>query len=215
MRSKIKYYESKYQKFDPVEHFTSRIQEMKQKSEYGNKAAQKWQELLTKRISKENYPVVHPIGQETFSLFAEFSSGIYEYAFHIDGATSLIKEQKIKPVVFSPRDIIKSVDIGNINTDPNRIRTNHKNPVIVIQSKYLTNNKLHAINGNHRISEAYKNDTKEIEIYLFNDMEFVPFFYDFLSEAMYFFEIDYNNTMFNKKEFLERTNDAMINNLLK
>ncbi|GAE33298.1 hypothetical protein [Halalkalibacter akibai] len=191
MESKIEVYEKKSQYFSPNKHFISRIQEMEKKSVYGAKVAQKWTEILNKSLNSETYPVNHPIGQETFSLYAEYPTGVFEYALDIDGATSLIKERCIKPVQFTPSNIIDAVDQGNINKDPNRIKPNHKNPVIVLQSRYLTDNKPYCINGNHRIFEAYRNNDTQIDVFLFKDLEFVPFFYDILSKATYFFEIDY------------------------
>ena len=85
-------------------------------------------------------------------------------------------------------EIIASVDEGNINTDTSKIKTNHKNPVMVLQSQYLTDNNLYCINGNHRIFEAYRNNEKQIEVYLFKDLEFDTFFYDVLSKAYTFWK---------------------------
>lgn len=195
MESKIEFYEKTYKNFNPYQHFISRIQEMEQKSSYGAEVAVKWLEFLKETRIHESYPVIHPIGQETFSLFAEFPTGVFEYALDIDGATALIKAKGIQPVSFSPSKIIEAVDQGNINKDPNRIKPNHKNPIMVLQSKYLTNDKPYCINGNHRIYEAYQSNDEQIEVFVFRDKEFTPFFYDALSEAIYFLEIDYNNVI--------------------
>lgn len=172
---------------------------MQNKSRYGAQVASKWAEILNKSLISKQYPVVHPIGQETFSLYVEYPTGVFEYAFDIDGATSLIKEKAIQPITISPSNIIASVDQGNINIDPSRIKPNHKNPVMVLQSQYLTDSNPYCINGNHRIFEAYQNNEELIEVYLFKDLEFVPLFYDALSKAIYFFEIDYNNVVRNEK----------------
>jgi len=206
----ICFYEKESQKFDPFNHFTIRIQEMKQHSHYGAVIAEKWDEVVSETLTENDYPVVHSIGEETFSLFAEYSTGIYEYAFHIDNATSLIKKKQIEPTTYSPQDIIKAIDIGNINTNRELIRTNHKNPVMVIQSEHLTNNKMYAINGNHRIFEAFRNEDESIEVYVFKDREFIPFFYDYLSKISYFMEIDYTNTIYNKSFFLKSEEDAFV-----
>lgn len=195
MESKIEVYEKKSQYFSPNKHFISCIQEMEKKSAYGAKVAKKWTGILNQSLISETYPVIHPIGQETFSLYAEYPTGVFEYALDIDGATSLIKERSIKPVQFTPSNIIDAVDQSNINKDPNRIKPNHKNPVMVLQSRYLTANKPYCINGNHRIFEAYRNNDTQIDVFLFKDLEFVPFFYDILSKATYFFEIDYKNVV--------------------
>ncbi len=191
MKSKIHIYETESQYFSPRKHFISRIEEMEKKSDRGAKLAKKWTEFLNQSLNSETYPVIHPIGQETFSLYAEYPIGVFEYALDIDGASSRIKEKEIKPVQFNSSDIIVAVDQGNLNKDPNRIKPNHKNPVMVLQSRYLTQNKPYCINGNHRIFEAYRNNDKQIEVYVFKDLEFVPFFYDALSKATYYLEIDY------------------------
>lgn len=203
VENKIDNYEKESQQFNPLNHFYSRIQEMENKSSYGAKVASKWNEIVNKSLRDEVYPVVHPIGQETFSLYAEFPTGVFEYALDIDGATSLIKDESIKSVIFEPSKIITSVDEGNINKDTNNIKMNHKNPVMVLQSQYLTGGKPYCINGNHRILEAYRNNKKQIEVYVFKDLEFVPFFYDALSKAIYFLEIDYNNVINNERDFLK------------
>ncbi|GAM12383.1 hypothetical protein [Mesobacillus selenatarsenatis] len=195
MESKIELYEKESQIFNPFSHITSRIQEMEKKSSYGSGVAKKWTVILNGTLIREAYPVIHPIGQETFSLYSEYPSGIFEYALDIDGATALIKDRGIKPVKFSPLKIIDSVDPGNINKDPSRIKPNHRNPVMVLQSRYLTNDKPYCINGNHRIFEAYRNNDKQIEVFVFKELEFVPFFYDVLSKALYFLEIDYINVI--------------------
>ncbi|MBN6886019.1 hypothetical protein ACUXCC_000674 [Cytobacillus horneckiae] len=213
MESKIKFYESESQKFQPSKHFISRIQEMENKSSYGAKLSLKWTEILNQTLINETYPVIHPIGQETFSLYAEFPTGVFEYALDIDGAISFIKENNFKPVKVSPSSIINSVDQGNINKDPNKIKPNHKNPVMVLQSHYLTDNKPYCINGNHRIFEAYRNNDKQIEIFVFKDLEFVPFFYDILSKAAYFFEIDYTNVVSNKRDFIKNEQGAFAYDL--
>lgn len=92
---------------------------------------------------------------------------MFEYALYIDGATSLIKENSITPVIYELSKIIASVDEGNINKDTSNIKTNHKNPVMVLQSQYLTENKPRCINGNHRIFEAYRQNKEQIEVYVF------------------------------------------------
>lgn len=181
---------------------------MKKKSSYGAELASKWTEILNQFLIDKTYPVIHPIGQETFSLYAEFPTGVFEYALDIDGATLLIKEKSIKPVKFSPSNIIDSVDQGNINKDPTRKKTNHKNPVMVLQSQYLTDNKPYCINGNHRIFEAYRNNDEYIEVFVFKDLEFVPFFYDVLSKATYFLEIDYNNVVSDKRNLIQNDKGA-------
>lgn len=193
--SKIAAYEIESGKFDPLKHFSTRIQEMENKSNDGVKVASKWRKMINKALRDEVYPVVHPIGQETFSLYAEFPTGIFEYALDIDGATAFIKEENITPDTLEPAKIISSVDEGNINRDTSNIKTNHKNPVMVLQSYYLTGDKPCCINGNHRIFEAYRNHEKQIDVYVFKELEFVPFFYDILSKAIYFFEIDYNSVI--------------------
>lgn len=193
IESKIELYEIESQHFNLNQHFISRIQEMEKKSSYGAKVAKKWTEISNQFLHSETYPVIHPTGQETFSLYAEYQTGVFEYAFDIDGATSLIKERNMKPLQFEPSNIIDAVDQGNINKDPSRIKPNHKNPVMAIQSEYLTGNKPYCINGNHRIFEAYRNNDTQIDVFLFKDLEFVPFFYDTLSKVTYFFEMDYTN----------------------
>lgn len=207
--SKIDYYEKESGNFNPLEHFSTRIQEMENKSNYGAKVASKWDEIVNQTLRDEVYPVVHPIGQETFSLYAEFPTGVFEYALDIDGATSLINEKSITPDIFIPSKIISSVDEGNINKDTScYIKTNHKNPVMVLQSQYLTEDKPYCINGNHRIFETHQNNEEKIEVYLFKDLEFVPFFYDVLSKAMYYFEVDYSNVINNDRNFLKGEYDA-------
>lgn len=201
--SNIDYYEKKFQHFKPIKHFYARIQEMEKKSNYGAKVASKWREIVNEVLENEVYPVVHPIGRETFSLYTELPTGIFEYALDIDCATSLIKENSIKSLTFNPHDIIDSVDEGNINKDTSNIKTNHKNAVMVLQSQYLTNEKPYCINGNHRIFEAYRKNEIQIEVYVFRDLEFVPFFYDILSKAVYFLEIDYNNVIYNERNLLD------------
>ena len=203
VESKIDYYEEKSQHFKPLKHFYGRIKEMENESNYGAKIASKWSEIVNQSLRNELYPVVHPIGQETFSLYAEFPTGVFEYALDIDCATSHIKNESIKPVVFEPSKIIASVDECNINTDTSKIITNHKNPIMVLQSQYLTDNNLYCINGNHRIFEAYRNNEKQIEVYLFKDLEFDIFFYDVLSKALYFLEMDYSNVIQNEGDSLK------------
>ncbi|MDY0393946.1 hypothetical protein ACFSMW_16250 [Virgibacillus halophilus] len=210
VKSKIDYYEKESRYFNPLKHFSTRIQEMENKSKYGAVVASKWSEFVIQSLMDEMYPVVHPIGQETFSLYAEFPIGVFEYALDIGGATSLIGEKSIKPVIFEPSKIIASVDGGNINKDTSNIKTNHKNPVMVIQSHHLTEGKPYCINGNHRIFEAHRNNNRQIEVYLFKDLEFVPFFYDTLSKAMYYFEMDYSNVINNKRNFLKGEYDAFV-----
>ncbi len=180
-----------------------RTQEMENKSNYGVRTASKWNEIVGQYLKDEIYPVVHPIGQETFSLYAVFPTGIFEYALDIDGATALIKKEGINPTIFNPTQIIASVDEGNINKDLNNIKTNHKNPVMILQSQRLMGNMPHCINGNHRIFEAHRNNEKSIEVYHFKDLEFVPFFYDDLSKAMYYLEMDFNNVINDKRDFLK------------
>jgi len=211
--SKIETNENESQKFNPLNHFSTRIKEMENTSNYGAEVASKWKKVLNHLDM--TYPVVHPIGKETFSIYAEFPNGIFEYAMDIDGATSLINEKSIKALIYSPPNIIESVDSGNINRDPNQIRPNHKNPVMVIQSHYLTNNKPYCINGNHRIFESYRNGDDQIEVYFFNDLEFVPFFYDTLSKATYFLEIDYYNVASPNSRHLQRGKAAYVDELYK
>lgn len=198
--NKIELYEKESRDFNPFTHFHSRIKEMKNKSNYGMEVAKKWTDIVNETLNSETYPVIHPIGQETFSLYAEFPTGVFEYALDIDGATALIKDKGIKPVKFSPMNIIDSVDPGNINKDPNRIKPNHKNPVMILQSRYLADNRAYCINGNHRIFEAFRNSDPLIEVFVFKELEFVPFFYDVLSKATYFLEIDYVNVMTEQSE---------------
>ncbi|WP_195576548.1 hypothetical protein [Paenibacillus sp. 1001270B_150601_E10] len=211
MVSKIELYEKESQEFQPFKHFFSRIQVMRKESSYGAEVASKWTNILNQTLVDETYPVIHPFGQETFSLYAEFTTGVFEYTLDIDGATTFIKEKNIKPIKTSPSNIIEAVDQGNINKDPNRIKPNHKNPIMVLQSRYLTNNKPYCINGNHRIFEAYRNNDEQIEIYVFKDLEFVPFFYDILSKATYFLEIDYHNVVNDKRYLLHNENGAFAN----
>ena len=73
---------------------------------------------------------------------------------------------------------------------------------MALQSQYLTGNKPYCINGNHRIFEAYRNNERQIAVYVFKELEFVPFFYDIWSKAMYFLEIDYNNVIHNDRKHL-------------
>lgn len=82
--------------YNPAEHFSTRILDMENKSDYGMKVAAEWKKAFNQSLKNETYPVVHPIGQEKFALFGEFPTGIFEYALHIDGATSLIKEKNSK-----------------------------------------------------------------------------------------------------------------------
>jgi hypothetical protein len=208
LESKIDLYEKESQYFKPLKHFISRIQEMEGKSSYGADVSVKWKEIVNQSLINEVYPVVHPIGQETFSLYMEFPTGVFECALDIDSATSLIAKKGIRSVTFRPTNIINSVDEGNINKDTSRIKTNHKNPVMVLQSQYLTDNKPFCINGNHRIFEAYRNNKEQIEVFVFKELEFVPFFYDVLSKATYFLEIDYYNVINNKRSFLKGENDS-------
>jgi hypothetical protein len=210
MESKIEIYEIESRKFNPFTHIDSRIQEMKKRSRYGARVAAEWTEVLNGSLINETYPVSHPIGQETFSLYSELPGGIFEYALDIDGATALLKNKGIKPVRFSPSSIIESVDPGNINKDSNRIKPNHKNPVMVLQSRYLTDNKPFCINGNHRIFEANRNNDEQIEVFVFKEMEFVPFFYDTLSKALYFLEMDYHNVMSEKRESILSDKGAFV-----
>lgn len=210
LESKIEKYETESQNFKPFKHFISRIQEKEKKSAYGAAVASKWTEILNQSLINKTYPVIHPIGQETFSLYAEFPTGVFEYALDIADATSLIKEKSIIPVNFSPSNIIDAFDQGNINKDPNCIKPNHKNPVMVLQSRYLTGNRPYCINGNHRIFEAYRNNDDQIEVFLFKDLDFVPVFYDVLSKATYFFEIDYNNVVSDNRYFIQSGKGAFV-----
>ncbi|AMW99109.1 hypothetical protein [Rummeliibacillus stabekisii] len=203
IKNQIEYYEKASRRFNPLKHFQMRTQEMENKSNYGVRTASKWNEIVGQYLKDEIYPVVHPIGQETFSLYAVFPTGIFEYALDIDGATSLIKKEGVNPTIFNPTQIIASVDEGNINKDLNNIKTNHKNPVMILQSQRLTGNMPHCINGNHRIFEAHRNNEKSIEVYHFKDLEFVPFFYDDLSKAMYYLEMDFYNVINDKRDFLK------------
>ncbi|MBD7985733.1 hypothetical protein H9649_14170 [Sporosarcina sp. Sa2YVA2] len=199
--SKILYYEKESLKFNPFEHMQGRIQEMEQASSEGAEIAARWKQIV-KQLKDEEYPVVHPSGRETFSLFAEFPSGVFDYALDIDGATSLINENQLESVIYQPSSIIESVDMGNVNTDTSNIKTNHKNPVMVLQSQYITEGKPYCINGNHRITEAFKKQAKQIGVFVFDDLEFVPFFYDLLSKAIYYLEIDYHNVVKNERRLL-------------
>ncbi|MFD1737613.1 hypothetical protein ACFSCX_13770 [Bacillus salitolerans] len=210
MTNKIEVFEKESQLFNPFVHFKSRIQEIESKSSFGAKVAKEWAKVLSESLIKEKYPVVHPIGQETFSLYKEYPTGVYEYALDIDGATRLIKEKNLKPITCCPSTIINSVDEGNINKDPTRIKYNHKNPVMVLQSVYLTENKPYCVNGNHRIFEANKNKDNQIEVYVFKDLEFVPFFYDTLSKANYFLEMDYNCIVNNHVSSVDSKHDAFV-----
>ncbi|MFG3611414.1 hypothetical protein M2M59_08605 [Rummeliibacillus sp. G93] len=203
IKNQIEYYEEASRCFNPLKHFQMRTQEMENKSNYGVRTASKWNEIVGQYLKDEIYPVVHPIGQETFSLYAVFPTGIFEYALDIDGATALIKKEGINPTIFNPTQIIASVDEGNINKDLNNIKTNHKNPVMILQSQRLMGNMPHCINGNHRIFEAHRNNEKSIEVYHFKELEFVPFFYDDLSKAMYYLEMDFNNVINDKRDFLK------------
>lgn len=208
LKSEIELYEKESQHFKPLKHFASRIREMENKSNYGSIISSKWDEIVNQSLIDEAYPAVHPIGQETFSLYLEFPTGVFECTFDIDGATSLIEQKGIKPVSYSPSEIIDSIDQGNINTDTSKIKTNHKNPVMLLQSRYLTGNKPFCINGNHRIFEAYRNNEEQIKVYVFKDLEFVPFFYDVWSKATYFLEIGYNNVCHDKRHFLKDKYDS-------
>jgi hypothetical protein len=213
MNSKIEQYEKEFKNFKPIKHFENRIENMKNHSAYGKKLAKKWTKILDDEVVNQTYPVVHPIGQETFSLFAEFPSGVFEYTLAIDRATKLIKDRNIQPTVFYPTDIIEAVDQGNINKDLSEIKTNHKNPVMVLQSHYLTEAKPYCINGNHRINEAYKNSDVQIEVYVFQELEFISFFYDYLSQAMYYLEIDYYNVVNNKRYLLHNEGNSFAERL--
>ncbi len=193
MESNIEIYEKESQKFNPYIHLISRIKEIEEVLPYGAEVASKWREFFAQSLTNKTYPVMHPIGKETFSLYIKFPTGIFEFNLDIDGATLLIKEEGFLPETISPENIIKAVDQGNINKDPNLIKSNHKNPVMILQSKYLTDNKMYCINGNHRIFEAYRNNDNQIEFFLFKDLDFVPFIYDALSKAIYLIEIDFMN----------------------
>lgn len=190
MEFKIQFYERESRMFQPARYFHLRMEEMKDASEYGADIAKKWLDVFTRILAKEEYPVVHPIGQETFSLYAEYEAGVFEYALDIDGATAYINKNGRKAEIFEPSQIIHAVDQGNVNTDPARIKPNHKNPVMILQNSLHTNGKPYCINGNHRLTEAYKSGCQHIEVYVFREMEAVPLFYDTLSKAAYFLEID-------------------------
>ncbi|MBR7553632.1 hypothetical protein ACFFJI_11605 [Allobacillus sp. GCM10007491] len=181
---------------------------MKEHSDYGTEIASKWTEILNESIVNELYPTVHPIGRETFSLYKEFPTGVFEYALDIDGATTFIREKAIEPLKVSPAKINEAVDPGNINQDSTRIKPNHKNPVMVLQSEFLTDNKPFCINGNHRIFETNRSNNPEIEVFYFRELEFIHFFYDRLSQATYYLEIDFRNVMIDKRELLNKKNDA-------
>jgi len=133
-------FEKQSKLFNPLLHFKSRMEEMKSISVLGASIAKKWLKMVEEYFMHETYPVNHSIGQETFSLYVEYPLGIFECALNIDGATSLIKSKNMNPVYFTPSDCISSVDQGNINEDPKLIKYNHKNPIMVVQSSYLTNN---------------------------------------------------------------------------
>ncbi|KEZ51601.1 hypothetical protein GS18_0210745 [Metabacillus indicus] len=190
MESKIQLHEIQSRIFQPARHFHLCMEEMKIASQYGTDIAEKWLDVYTRILAEEEYPVVHPIGQETFSLYAEYEAGVFEYALDIDGATAYINKNGLKAEIFEPSRIIHAVDQGNVNTDPARIKPNHKNPVMILQNSLLTNGKPYCINGNHRLTEAYKSGFQHIEVYVFREMEAVPLFYDTLSKAAYFLEID-------------------------
>ncbi|WP_282032870.1 hypothetical protein [Metabacillus indicus] len=190
MESKIEQYERESRIFQPARHFHLRMEEMKIASQHGADIAEKWLDVFTRILAKEEYPVVHPIGHETFSLYADYEAGVFEYALDIDGAASYINKNGLKAEIFEPSRIIHAVDQGNVNTDPARIKPNHKNPVMILQNSLLTNGKPYCINGNHRLTEAYKSGCQHIKVYVFREMEAVPLFYDTLSKAAYFLEID-------------------------
>ncbi|WP_251637988.1 hypothetical protein [Sporosarcina sp. NCCP-2716] len=202
VESQIEYYERESRTFNPIQHVARRLQDMESKSDYGAMVASKWKEIVNQTLQNEVYPVVHPIGQETFSLYAEFPTGVFEYALDIDGATSLIKEESRKPKCFMPTEIISSVEEGNINKDVRTIKTNHKNPIMVLQSLYITGGQPYCINGNHRIFEAHRHNERQVEVYVFNELEFIPFFYDMWSKAIYFLEMDYYHVMHNETNVL-------------
>jgi len=84
MVSKIELYEKESQEFKPFKHFISRIQVMRKESSYGAEVSSKWTDILNQTLVDETYPVIHPIGQETFSLYAEFTTGVFEYTLDID-----------------------------------------------------------------------------------------------------------------------------------
>jgi len=214
VESKIDYYEKVSGYFNPLKHILKRMKVMESKSKYGAMVASKWNEIVNQSLVNEDYPAVHPIGQETFSLYTEFPTGVFEYAIDIDGATSFIKENSITPVIFDPSKIIASVAEGNLNKDTSNIKTNHKNPVMVLQSRYITKNKYYCINGNHRIYEAYRHSKEQIEVYVFKDLDFIPFFYDAWSKATYLLEIDYNNVINSERNDLNEKNDAFAFNFM-
>ncbi|TFB22907.1 hypothetical protein E3U55_06615 [Filobacillus milosensis] len=188
--SRIPYYEQESFHFRPEVHVKTRIKEIANSSDIGAKIALGWEHKLEELLN-EKYPVNHPVGKETFSLYGDFPSGIFEYALDIDGATMLIKEKQMTPTIFNPGDIIHAVDQGNVNTDPSKINPNHKNPVMIVKSQVLTDNQFYCINGNHRINEAFKCGANDIEVYAFEELDIVPIFYDQLSEAIYYLENDY------------------------
>ena len=64
-------------------------------------------------------------------------------------------------------------------------------------------------------NEAFRNDADSIDVYIFKDLEFIPFFYDYLSKLSYFFEIDYLNIMRDETNVIENQEDAFVYNLLK
>lgn len=76
MVSKIELYEEESQEFKPFKHFISRIQVMRKESTYGAEVASKWTNILNHTLVDETYPVIHPIGQETFSLYRVHDWGI-------------------------------------------------------------------------------------------------------------------------------------------
>ncbi|MCG3088543.1 hypothetical protein [Sporosarcina cyprini] len=197
VESKMEKFEKVSKDFQPLKHIFSRIQEMERKSEYGLRVASKWSDIVKQTFRDVDYPVVHPIGRETFSLYGEFPLGVFEYAFDIDGATSHIEAEGIQYVNMNPSTIIASVDAGNINKDLDKIKKNHKNPVMLLESQYLTRSMPYCINGNHRIFEAYRNYEEQIEVYVFKELEFISFFYDALSKAIYLLELDYHNVIQN------------------
>ena len=60
-----------------------------------------------------------------------------------------------------------------------------------------------------RLRQQHKD--KQIEIYVFKDLDFVPFFYDVLSKATYFLEIDYYNVVKDKRYLLHGENSMFAN----
>ncbi|WP_317945428.1 hypothetical protein [Sporosarcina saromensis] len=112
--------------------------------------------------------------------------------------------------MFQPSSVIESVDVGNVNTDTSNIKTNHNNPIMVLQSQYVTEGKPYCINGNHRITEAFKKQADHIGVFVFRDLEFVPFFYDNLSKAIYYLEIDYHNVVKNERQLLAEQQTAFV-----